>query len=388
LGSRTAVSPMPSARSIASSSPGRCQGPAPASAFRPGRAPWAPGSSPSPAASHAADDKAVVRRTPRVDTQLTPAGGAGRPDPAAKAPAGVAVLWFRHDLRLHDNEALRRAAGGTSSLLPAYVFDRREFPSGPRAAAVRAAVQALRDALQGAGSSLVVRAGSAEEELAKLVRSSGASKVYCGFDPAMGDAVEARVRRAVEAEGARLEVVWGGTLLHEDDVPFGPGDVPRNFAAFRSVMETCSVRSPVEAPSSLPGLPGRGSIPLGEIPSLAQLGGGAAPTEEAGGGGERRALRYLEGLSRDPGGGEGGMTLAEYLGQGCLSPRMVYAKLCAGADRGGWAWFELAWRDFYRWVAWRLASEDEGQGKAAKAAGAGGHALSPRHASTISFAPA
>lgn len=160
-------------------------------------------------------------------------------------------------------------------------------------------------------------------------------------------------------------------------------------------------------------------------------------------GGEESALRYLEGLSGRVMGGamqeessrgasgrggtrEAGRRLAEWMGTGCLSPRMVHAKLCgesgsplgwcmpscvvsrgaSGADtarrtawrwtrRGSittvrgllcdadssqgsrkseWVWFELLWRDYYRFVALRLQSKSQGNR-------AGG--LSSRHSSTM-----
>lgn len=37
------------------------------------------------------------------------------------------ILWFRSDLRLHDNEALVRAAEASDSVVPVYCFDPRIF---------------------------------------------------------------------------------------------------------------------------------------------------------------------------------------------------------------------------------------------------------------------
>lgn len=36
-------------------------------------------------------------------------------------------MWFRNDLRVHDNEALAAANRDASSLLPIYCFDPREY---------------------------------------------------------------------------------------------------------------------------------------------------------------------------------------------------------------------------------------------------------------------
>ena len=39
------------------------------------------------------------------------------------------ILWFRQDLRLHDNEALLEAIKNSDEVIPIYVFDERVFQS-------------------------------------------------------------------------------------------------------------------------------------------------------------------------------------------------------------------------------------------------------------------
>ena len=38
-----------------------------------------------------------------------------------------AIVWFRNDLRLHDNEALTEALKHADEIIPVYVFDERIF---------------------------------------------------------------------------------------------------------------------------------------------------------------------------------------------------------------------------------------------------------------------
>ena len=38
-----------------------------------------------------------------------------------------AILWFRQDLRLHDNESLLEALNVAQEVIPIYVFDERIF---------------------------------------------------------------------------------------------------------------------------------------------------------------------------------------------------------------------------------------------------------------------
>ncbi|EFJ48078.1 hypothetical protein VOLCADRAFT_37482, partial [Volvox carteri f. nagariensis] len=95
---------------------------------------------------------------------------------AARKPA---VMWFRNDLRLHDNPVLDRACREGTSVLPVYVLDPRDYGKGPngfgrtgptRAQFIMDAVQDLRSRLRAAGSDLIVRMGHPEEVVPELAR--------------------------------------------------------------------------------------------------------------------------------------------------------------------------------------------------------------------------
>lgn len=86
----------------------------------------------------------------------------------------ASVVWFRSDLRVHDNECLNAANNESVSVLPVYCFDPRDYgksssgfdKTGPyRAAFVLNCVSDLRRNLQARGSDLVVRFGKPEQVL-------------------------------------------------------------------------------------------------------------------------------------------------------------------------------------------------------------------------------
>jgi len=100
------------------------------------------------------------------------------------------VVWFRSDLRLHDNPLIAQclAYKGDREVVPFYCFDDRVFgPTTPfgsaktgsyRAKFVLESVADLRNRLRDIGSDLLVGVGKPEELLPQLVqpRAAGAPR--------------------------------------------------------------------------------------------------------------------------------------------------------------------------------------------------------------------
>ena len=88
------------------------------------------------------------------------------------------IVWFRQDLRVHDNEALTDALRCAEEVIPVYIFDERVFMGKtkfgfPKTGAHRAqfiidSVKDLRQSLKDLGCNLLVRVGKPEEILFKL----------------------------------------------------------------------------------------------------------------------------------------------------------------------------------------------------------------------------
>ncbi|MDZ7681219.1 MAG: deoxyribodipyrimidine photo-lyase [Fodinibius sp.] len=156
----------------------------------------------------------------------------------------TALVWFRNDLRLHDNETLHKAAQ-FDEVIPVYVFDPRQFSTtsfgfpktGPhRTRFLLETVDHLRESLRDIGSELVIRHGTCEEELPETGCSS--ISVDTVFAQKEITAEEIAVEQAVEASlQADLQFIWGHTLLHRDDIPYEPGGIPKVFTNFRKQCE-------------------------------------------------------------------------------------------------------------------------------------------------------
>lgn len=343
-------------------------------------------------------------------------GSGGGKQPAAGAGRKAAIVWFRNDLRVHDNEALDVANKDCSSIVPIYCFDPREYgkslsgfhKTGPyRAKFILESVADLRRRLRELGSELIVRVGKPEEVIPRLVQQLQISQVLCHGEVTHDDLqVEKRVRAAVEGQGAELQVFWGGTLYHLQDLPFKLSAMPTCYGDFKSKMGGVPVRPAANVPVQLKGLPIGSGIEVGELPSLQRLGleplggpGGKNLKLTAGAGdlhgGESSALTHLEGFIRELRAG-GSRTspqlqsnfsgrISPWLSMGCLSARQMYHTMqrelgaalqpqgtaaapaaAAASDNASstapkaseaqLAMFELMWRDFFRFITAKYAA--------------------------------
>lgn len=194
----------------------------------------------------------------------------------------ASIVWFRNDLRVHDNESLTSANNESISVLPVYCFDPRDFgksssgfdKTGPhRASFLIESVSDLRKNLQARGSDLIVRIGKPETILAELVKEIGAEAVYAHREVSNDDVKgESKIETALKDEGVEIKYFWGSTLYHIEDLPFKLEEMPTNYGGFRDKVKGIKVRKTIEAVDQLKGLPSGGDVEAGEIPSLVDLG--------------------------------------------------------------------------------------------------------------------
>ena len=101
----------------------------------------------------------------------------------------IAIVWFRADLRLHDNEAIWEACHAADRVIPVFVFDERVFGAKTkhgfektgvhRAQFIIESVENLRKNLRRKGADLIVRYGKPEKILWNIANQVNASWGYC-----------------------------------------------------------------------------------------------------------------------------------------------------------------------------------------------------------------
>ncbi|KAF1878832.1 hypothetical protein Lal_00047504 [Lupinus albus] len=192
------------------------------------------------------------------------------------------IVWFRNDLRVRDNESLSAANNDSVSVLPVYCFDPSDYgksssgfdKTGPyRAKFLIQSVTDLRKNLQSRGSDLVVRVGKPETVLVELAKAIGADAIYAHREVSHDEVkMEEKIEGVMKEENVEVKYFWGSTLYHVDDLPFKLEDMPTNYGGFRDRVQKMEIRKSIEALDQLKGLPSRGDVESGDIPSLTDLG--------------------------------------------------------------------------------------------------------------------
>ena len=292
----------------------------------------------------------------------------------------TSIVWFKTDLRLHDNETLVRAIEQSDEIIPVYCFDETHFKTTEfgfnktgdfRTQFLLESLADLDKSLRDLGSGLIIVRGKPEYELFKLAQKYKIQKVFSKKEVAFE---EKQTQELVEKElwktHCQLETFSTSTLYHAQDLPFALKDIPDVFTNFRKQIEKEStirevflkpstIKSPHIDALILPRLEQLGLEPItkdcraainfkgGETEGYIRLNNYLFETQAI--------LTYKE--TRNGMIGENYSTkFSAWLAIGCLSPREIYYELkkyeaqFSSNESTYWLEFELLWRDYFRFM--------------------------------------
>lgn len=291
------------------------------------------------------------------------------------------LLWFRNDLRLHDNVIIHEAIRKNAWVVPVYCFNPffyRTTPVGTlktgvfRTRFIQESVYAFRESLQNIGSDLIILYGKPEEEIFKIATELNVDEVYVHQEVADEENREMDdVETALWKAKIPLTSFIGHTLYHKQDLPFPIRDIPDTFSSFRKKTEKeTSVRMEYPLPQKL-NSPGLEDLPIAQKPNLFSPGSLTEIPKEGiiFKGGEEAALSRLnyylwetdllknyKNTRNDMMGIDYSTKLSPYLSLGCISPRRIYHEVKKYESARGenestyWLIFELLWRDYFRFM--------------------------------------
>lgn len=304
-----------------------------------------------------------------------------RPEKASSAAPGRRrnLLWFRRELRIHDQPLFEPLEPDQDEVLAAWILDPRDHldvvQDFSRAGAHRIrflleSVRALEESLRRLGVRLVVRIGKPEDVLPDLCRDLAIDRLW--FVEAPGTE-ERSIERALQKRASvAITSLPPETLFQIDEPRAFARELPEVFSSFRRTAERGLEITPSRpTPSALVPLVTPAAFDFGSVPEVGGLGLEDEPADSRAvlgfEGGEPAGLERMRGwmftgdhlkdykVTRNGMlGGDYSSKFSPWIALGALSPRLIaeetlrYEHERVANDSTYWLRFELFWREYFR----------------------------------------
>ncbi|RJS92657.1 deoxyribodipyrimidine photo-lyase [Salinisphaera sp. Q1T1-3] len=191
-----------------------------------------------------------------------------------------ALVWFRRDLRLADNPALRAAVdGGYDGIVPVFIHAPDEegdwAPGSAQNVWLHESLSALSAALEALGSRLIIRQGPTEDAIDALIEESGASALFWNrlYEPKLRERDDQLASRiATDHPDIGLESFQAHLLNEPWDVETRQGSPYKVFTPFWKAIKDRGIRQPLPRPAALPDVWSRiGSLELDALQLLPDI---------------------------------------------------------------------------------------------------------------------
>ncbi len=279
------------------------------------------------------------------------------------------IVWFRRDLRLADNPALRAAIAQCDLVVAVWIDDPRDEPWQDGAASqwwLHHSLTSLATALTDKGAGLTIRRGDSLAELRDIIKATGAEAVHWNrlYEPAAVSR-DKTIKSALQDDGLVVQSHNGALLIEPWRVLTKTETPYRVFTPYwRTAQATMQVDDPLPEPRSITTVetpPASVAIDeLGFLPELdwdESIASAWTPGESAA---MQRAKQFTVKPVRDydeqrniPG-TDGTSRLSPHLHFGEISARQVWqlTRENHDADDEGSRIFlsELGWREFSHYV--------------------------------------
>ena len=289
------------------------------------------------------------------------------------------LLWFRRELRIHDQPLFEPLDPGRDEVVAAWILDPRDHldvvQDFSRAGTHRLrflleSVRALEESLQRLGARLIVRLGNPEDVLPDLCRDLAIDRLC--FVEAPGTEERSIERTLKKRASVAVTCLPPETLFQIDDPRAFARELPEVFSSFRRTAERGLEIAPSRpTPSALVPLTTSADFDYGSVPEVEALGLAAEPADPRAvlgfEGGEPAGLERMRGwmftgdhlkdykVTRNGMlGGDYSSKFSPWIALGALSPRLIaeetlrYEHERVANDSTYWLRFELFWREYFR----------------------------------------
>ncbi|MDP3679897.1 MAG: DASH family cryptochrome [Flavobacterium sp.] len=291
------------------------------------------------------------------------------------------LVWFRNDLRVHDNESLTNAIQENDTVIAVYCFDPRQFEETRfgfkktekfRAKFLIESVTVLRQNLKKLNITLLVYHQKPEDCIPEIVTQDEINSVYFQEEWTSEEMEVLENIKSKISVSVSFKATYNQFLFHPEDIPFEIQSIPNVFTQFRNQCEKSTKVRPEFAvqPMSEENWIANETV----IPTMETLGftdfqmdsRTAFPFR----GGENEALQRLEHyfwetkklsvykLTRNELiGTEFSSKFSPWLANGSISAKTIYWEIVKYEQRiekndsTYWLIFELIWRDYFKYVS-------------------------------------
>ncbi|HRZ41831.1 MAG TPA: deoxyribodipyrimidine photo-lyase [Bacteroidales bacterium] len=267
-------------------------------------------------------------------------------------PEPITLLWFRRDLRLHDNRALEAALAAGRDVLPLFIFDRHILDpldrDDARVSFIHLTLHGMHRQLCDHGSGLLVCTGTPAEVLQRLVQQYNIGTVFAGEDyEPYGIRRDHKVKELLAGSGISLQLI-------KDHLIFRPGEVLKDdgqpYTVYTPFMRKWKTLFHKEMAEPIPPAvhAGKWHRHDPEFPSLRQIGFSSAEITVPDWDLSEATLRnYLH--TRDLPAQDGTSHAGPHLRFGNLSVREAVR---AALKHSETFLNELIWREFFAHILW------------------------------------
>ena len=291
------------------------------------------------------------------------------------------LIWFRNDLRIHDNAVLQSAINTSQNVIALYCFDPRHYETTSfgfkktdkfRAKFLIETVSDLKKQLAQLNISLLIYTEKPEIIIPEIIKNLSVDSVYLQKEWTSEEVDVLEQVKKSSPKHIHFKEIYNQFLFHPDDVPFSFSEIPEVFTVFRKKVEnSVTVRAILGVTKVF-----ENKMPFLDIkvPTLHDLcfetfephPKSAFPLE----GGETSALKHLQNYlfeSKKVGfykltrngliGVDYSSKFSPWLANGSLSARTIYWEIKRFEDENFknestyWLIFELIWRDYFKYIS-------------------------------------
>lgn len=296
------------------------------------------------------------------------------------------LVWYRNDLRVHDNESLTNAIQENDSVIAVYCFDPRHFEMTRfgfkktekfRAKFLIESVTALKRNLEKLNISLLVYHQKPEDRIPEIITQNEISSIYFQEEWTSEEMEVLEKIKSKVPDSVLFKATYNQFLFHPDTIPFAIEKIPNVFTQFRN---HCEKSAKVKAEFKVEPL-SKDNLTTNEtkVSTLSELGftdfeidtRTAFPFR----GGEDEAQKRLQNyfwkteklsvykLTRNGLiGTDFSSKFSPWLANGSISAKTIYweiieyEKQIEKNDSTYWLIFELIWRDYFKYVSMKNGS--------------------------------